>query len=156
MAGDLLNALETHGLSKKHGPEDFTFQHSLCHDFESLIWVITYAMMVQRRNILAATDLSTHTDYKEQLDDFWGAHSYSKLANCHGALINAGTTRTRTMVERLLFPDPLSAQFFRSAMRLVRDQGDGEEPITYERVQALFRTYIRKAEQATVSTLAPV
>jgi len=155
MAGDLLSALETHRYYKKRGPENFTFQHRLGHDLESLIWVIIYAMMVQRRNILAATDSKTHTDYKEQLDGFWGAHSYSKLANCHGALVYAGITRTRTLVETLLFSDPLEAEFFRAAMRLVALQSLDGQLMTYEKVQALFRTHVQKAEQATVSTFAP-
>ena len=39
-------------------------------------------------------------------------------------------------------------------MRLLRPQVDGEEMITYEKAQSLFRTYIQKAKQATLSTLA--
>jgi len=156
MAVDLLNALEIYGRAKKYSrPKDFTFQHSLCHDFESLLWVITYAMMVRRRNTLAATDSRVTVDYKEVLDGYWGAHSYFKLMNCHDGMISAGTRRTRGMVEEVLFSDPLEVEFFRSAMRLVRDQGDGEEPITYEKMQALFQTHVQKAAQATVSTLAP-
>jgi len=157
MAVDLLSALEDHGYSTNDGrPNDFTFQHRLCHDFESLIWVIIYAMMVQRRNVLAVTDSKTHADYKGLLDDFWGAHSYSKLMGCHINLMGSGAIRSRTIVEKLLFSDPLEAEFFRAAMQLVLFQTTQEgQSITYEKMQALFRTYIQKAEQATVSTLAP-
>jgi hypothetical protein len=152
---DLLSALERHGAAKKRGrPTDFTFQHKLCHDFESLILVIAYAMMVRNKNMLAATDPSAHRDYKEVLDDFWGVHSYTKLVNCHEALVSAGTRRSRTIAEDTLFSDPLEAEFFRAAMRLLRSQGDDEEPITYEKIQGLFRTYSARAEQATVSTLS--
>jgi len=154
MSLDLLAALEDHADASTPGrPGDFTFQHQLCHDFESLIWVIVYAMMVRRKAILEATDPSVYEKYKKQLDSFWGVHSHSNLMNCHEALVSAGTRRSRTIVERLLFPDPLEAQFFRAAMRLVRSQGD-EEPITYEKLQALFQTHIQKAVQASQLTLA--
>jgi len=156
MAGGLLSALESHGIAKMHGrPKDFTFQHRLGHDFESLIWVITYAMMVRRRNILAATDSRVNETYKGLLDDFWGAHSYSKLMGCHMNLMGSGAMRDRTIVEEWLFSDPLEAEFFRAAMRLVLPQIFEGQLITYEKMQALFQTYIQKAEQATVSALAP-
>ena len=154
MSVDLLYELEEHRISKRRGiPEDFPFQHELCHDFESLIWVIVYAMMVRRKSVLAATDSDDHADYKEQLDDYWGAHSHSRLAKCHAALMVAGASRRCKSVESLLFTDPFEARFFRDAMRLVRSQIQDEEPITYEQIQGLFRTHIQKAEQATVSTL---
>src|SRR5258706_3879330 len=155
MSLDLLSALERHENAKKRGrPTDFTVQHKLCHDFESLILVIVYAMLISNKNRLAATDSSAHADYKELLDQFWGVHSYTKLVNAHDALVSAGTRRSRTIAEDTLFSDPLEARFFRAAMRLLRSQGDDEDPITYEKMQSLFRNYIQKAEQATVSTLA--
>jgi len=40
----LLYALESHGMAKRFDrPKAFTFQHKLCPNFESLIWVIVYA-----------------------------------------------------------------------------------------------------------------
>ena len=154
MSVDLLSALEDHGNDKMCGiSEEFTFQHKLSHDFESLIWVIIYAMMVRRKSILAATDPKIHAAYKTHLDRFWGVHSYSNLANNRDALVNAGIRRSRTMVEKLLFPDPLEAKFFRAAMYLLRPRSDDEEPITYKEMQGLFRTHIQKAEQATGPTL---
>jgi len=155
MAVDLLNALESHANAKMCGrPKDFTFQHRLCHDFESLIWVIAYAMMIRRRNTLAATDPRTNAAYKARLDDYWGAHSYSRLMDRRMILMASGTL-PRTIVEEHLFSDPLEAEFFRAAMRLLFFQSLDGQSITYEKMQALFRTYIQKAEQATVSTLVP-
>ena len=154
MSIGLLYALETHGNAKIcDTTRGFTFQHNLCHDFESLIWVIVYAMMVRRRNMLAATNSKVYAAYKAELDHYWGVHSYTKLANLHDNLALAGSRRSRNVVEDLWFPDPLDAEFFRAAMRLVRSQCDGEEPITYKMMQGLFRTYIQKAEQETLSTL---
>ena len=90
MSVDFLTALEDHGTAKKRGrPIDFTFRHTLCHDFESLILVIVYAMLIRNKNRLVATDSGAHRDYKQLLDDFWGVHSYTKLVNCHEALISA-------------------------------------------------------------------
>ena len=155
MSVDLLYALENYRNAKiSRTTRDFTFQLNLCHAFESLIWVIVYAMMVRRSNILAATDSKVYAAYKAELDYYWGVYSYSKLANRRDNLALAGTRRSRGVVEDLWFPDPLDAEFFRAAMRLVRSQCDGEEPITYKMMQGLFRTYIQKAEQGTFSTLA--
>jgi len=156
MSVELLCAIESHNYAKICGiPRDFTFQHKLCHDFESLIWVIIYAMMIRRKSTLAATNPIHHTAYKEYLDGYWGAHSHTKLLNSHMALMSAGMSPRRCIVDIVLFPDPLEAEFFRTAMRLLGPQRDGDaEPLTYEKVQTLFRTYIRKTEQATRSTLA--
>ena len=49
------------------GVSDFTFQHKSYHDFESLIWVVVYAMMIHHRNTLAATDQAMYGFYKK----FW-------------------------------------------------------------------------------------
>ena len=156
MSMSLLVALQSSGSAKICGiSKEFTFQHKLCHDFESLIWVMVYAMMVRRKSILAATDSNVHAAYKAQLDLFWGAHSYPKLLSCHGASITAASMRPNDTVDHLLFPDVLEAKFFRAAMRVVRDQAFDAEPITYKKMQDLFRTYIQAAEQANYSTLAP-
>ena len=145
---DLLVALERQGhVKRREGLKVFPFQHELCHDFESLIWVIVYAMMIRRKNTLVLTDSSAHAEFKEHLDSYWGVHSYSRLVDCHGALINTGSIRSRVIVDDLLFSNVLEAEFFRAAMRLVRSQAHDGEPITYEKMQGLFRTYIQKAEQ---------
>jgi hypothetical protein len=52
----------------------------------------------------------------------------------------------------LWFPDPREAAFFRDAMRLIRDQADGE-PITYEGLCALFRKHINLAKEPQALTL---
>jgi len=109
--------------------------------------------MIRRKNVLATTDSDVHATYKAQLDDFWGVHSHSRLVNCHAALVDAGASRARTIVEEVLFTDPFEADFFRAAMRMVRSQTQDEDPITYEKIQCLFRNHVQKVEQATVSTL---
>jgi hypothetical protein len=155
MSTGLLIALERQRhIERRGGPNDFPFQHKLCHDFESLIWVIIYAMMIRRKGTLVLTDSNAHADLKEHLDNYWGVHSYSKLVDCHAALIGTGSFPSRITVDDLLFSDGLEAEFFRAAMRLVRSQAYDSEPITYEKMQGLFRIYIEKAEHAKISTLA--
>jgi len=154
MSVELLAALEAHDRAIRSGrPRDFTFRHQLRHDFESLIWVIVYAMMVRRKTILEATDPKVCAEYKDELNRLWGVHSHTNLGNCHGVMIFIGTNRFRTIVEDLLFPDPLEAEFFRAAMVLVRSQCDGEQ-ITYEKLRDLFHAHVQKAEQANLPTLA--
>jgi len=153
MSVGLLAALESHG--NADGPRTFNFQHKLSHDFESLIWVIIYAMTIRRKNTLATTNPSKYAKYKEYLDSIWGVHSYGRLLLGHDSLVGTGCSRLRTIVEELWFPDPLEAEFFRAAMRLVRSQAQDGEPITYEKMQSLFRTYIRNEKQASVSAVPP-
>lgn len=154
MADHLLTALEIQGKANKLGRRrDFTFQHKLCHDFESLIWVVVYAMMVRRKNILAASDPQAYEDFKGDLDRIWGVHSYEKLADGREVFIGTGTNLSRPVVEETWFPDPFEAEFFRAAMRLLRSQVHDGEPITYEKMQDIFQTYVRKAEQANVPIL---
>ena len=140
---DLLYALEHQERVKRR--TGFPFQHKLCHDFESLIWVIIYAMMVRRKNILALTNSRAHKAFKVYLNDFWGAHSYFNHLKCRWDMISAGCHRSRFIVEDFLFPGILEAKFFRDAMRLVSFE---EEPLTYEKIQDLFQTYIQQAEKA--------
>ena len=149
MSMDLLYALQHLELVKGHG--DPPFQHKLCHDFESLIWVIVYAMMIRRKNTLALTDSRAHKEFKKYLNSFWGAHSYSSLLSCRWDLIVAGCRRSRKIVDDFLLPGILEAKFFRDAMRLVSFE---DEPLTYEKIHNLFQTYIQQAEKAKFCILA--
>ena len=142
MSCGLLNALTSLKLLR-HQPTTsaFTFQHRLCRDFESLIWVVVYAMMVHQRNIFAATDSEMFELYKEELDRCWAAHAYGNILMSHDHMIMTGCSIDSLIKVSLWFPDPREAAFFRKALRLIRDQGDGEY-ITYERIGKLFRDHI--------------
>ena len=144
MADDLLTALTT----MQYGPKPtFVFQHRLCHDFESLIWVVVYAMMIHHRNILALTDPEKCEQYKKSLDHCWAAHAYSNLLRSHDHMTSTGCKmRSQAMVD-LWFPDPLEAAFFRDAMRLIRTQTDQGSPISYEGLCALFKKHIKLAQE---------
>jgi hypothetical protein len=145
MAGDLLTDLTT--MELKTDESDFTFQHRLCHDFESLIWVIVYAMMVHHRNTLAATDPGKCEAYKKPLDHCWAVHAYSNLHRSHTYMIGTGCSFSSTSLVKLWFPDPREAAFFRDAMRLLRNQTQDGEPITYEGLCTLFRKHIHLAKE---------
>ena len=148
MSRDLLNALTSLKLIG-HQPTTsaFTFQHRLGHDFESLIWVVVYAMMVHQRNIFAATDSEMFELYKEELDHCWAAHAYRNILMAHDHMMVTGyIPNSRTTVSSW-FPDPREAAFFRDSMRLIlSSQGDGK-PITYEGLCKLFREHIDLAKE---------
>jgi hypothetical protein len=152
MSSGLLAALVKQNNRDRVGEKnDFTFQHKLCHDLESLIWVVVYAMMIHRRNLLAATDPTRSALFQDALDQCWGVHSYSHLSHDHAAMISIGCTVLYDFVEELWFPEPFEAAFFRGAMRLVRGQMQDGEVITYGSLCALFQKYIQLATEAKES-----
>jgi len=154
MSGGLLAALIAHRARDRMGRKnDFTFQHRLCHDLESLIWVVIYAMMVRRRTVLAGTDQNQSELFQVVLDDCWGVHSYGHLWNNHMITIGTGCSVHSEIVEELWFPEPLEAEFFRVAMRLVRGQAQDGETITYESLCAILEKYIQLATEAKDSAV---
>ena len=146
MSGDLLTALQSMKF-RKVGPtaSHFDFQHGLCYDFESLIWVVVYAMMIHQRNIFAATDSERFELYKKELDHCWAAHAYRNLLISHDHMMVAGSIASRRSMVSEWFPDPREAAFFREAMGLIHKQGN-EDYITYEGLCALFRKHINLAK----------
>src|SRR5258706_8481125 len=145
MARSLLNALDTMKLNTD-GPNasDFTFQHRLCHDLELLILVIVYAMMIHHRNNLAPADKEKRERYKGVLDRCWAAHAYSNILMAHDHMMASGCFADPQVP--LWFPDPLEAALFREAMRLIRNQGDGDY-ITYKHLCTLFKKHIDLAKE---------
>ena len=125
----------------------FTFQHGLCHDLESLIWVVVYAMMIHQRNTFAATDPEMFELYKEELDHCWAAHAYRNVLISHDHMIVTGCSIDSITMVRLWFPDPREAAFFCDAMRLILYSQTGGEPITYGGVCTLFRKHINLAKE---------
>ena len=121
----------------------FAFQHRLSHDFESLIWVVVYAMMIHHRSTLAPEKCEL---YKRVLDQCWAAHAYSNLLISHNHMMTTGCSADSLAMVYMWFPDLREATFFRDAMRLIRDQGDGDH-ITYERICKLFKDHINPAKE---------
>jgi hypothetical protein len=148
MAGGLLTALTIQDLDN-NSPFNpgFTFQHRLWHDFESLIWVVVYAMMVHHRNTLTATDPEMCQRYKMTLDGCWAVHSYGHLRRCHNDMIMTGCSFDSQMIVSSWFPDPREAAFFSDAMRLLRNLVQDGLPITYDSLCTLFQKHIQLAKE---------
>ena len=147
MSGGLLTALESMKL-RRVGPTatHFDFQHRLCYDLESLIWVVVYAMMIHRRNALASADPETRELYKSVLDVCWAVHAYSNVFMSHNHVISIGCSAHSGTIVSFWFPDPREATFFREAMRLLRKQEEGE-PLMYEGLCAFFNKHIDQAKE---------
>ena len=133
----------------------FTFQHKLCHDLESLIWVLVYSMMVHQRNTLAATDPEMFELYKGELDECWAAHAHSNLLRSHNHIMMTGLSGHSKHIVGSWFHDPPEAAFFRDAMRLVRNQQDEDDPIpiTYDSLCAVFKKHIQLAKGPQASSV---
>ena len=148
MAGGLLTALTSMGLHRDGlTKSEFTFRHRLCHDFESLIWVVVYAMMIHNKILLASAEPEKCERYKAALNDCWAAHAYSNLLRSHIYMIAIGCNFDSLSIVSVWFPDPREAAFFRDAMRLLRNQTQDGEPITYEGLCALFEKHIQLAKE---------
>ena len=144
MARQLLNALDD--MTNGPVPSDFTFQHRLSHDFESLIWVVVYAIMIHHRNSLAPTDKEGCEQYKRALDRCWAAHAYGNILISHDHMLVTGCSSYSQKTLDVWFPDRHESAFFREAMRLIRDQDEGK-PITYGSLCELFKRFIHPAKE---------
>ena len=148
MANGLLVAVMTMGRPRNRPTKsNFTFQHRLCHDLESLIWVVTYAMMIHHRNLLAATDPEMCEEYKETVDECWEGHVYSNIRRSHNDMILTGTDPDSESLVSLYFPDPREAAFFCDAMRLLANRPLLGTRITYEGLCTLFKKHIQLAKE---------
>src|SRR5258706_15859049 len=137
MARDVLLALDI--IKKRPTASGFTFQHRLCHDFESLIWVVVYAMMIHHRNNIAPADKEECEEYKEVLDHCWAAHADSNILVSHDHMMVTGCLVDPQVP--LWFPDPREAAFFCDAMSFIFHSRMGGEGITYESLCALFEQH---------------
>ena len=145
MSCDMLTSSEEMELDPD-GPTASGFTSHHCYDLESLIWVVVYAMMINRRITLASTDPEKCERYKKVLDHCWAGHTYGNVLRSHTYMMSIGCfVKSRPMVSSW-FPDPHEAAFFRAAMHLIRDQGEGDY-ITYERICTLFRDHINLAKK---------
>jgi len=144
MSCGLLTALDA--ITDGPTAADFTFRHKLSHDFESLLWVVVYAMMIHHRNNIAPADKEKREEYKIVLDRCWAAHAYSNILIAHDHMMATGCSAHRQTTVTFWFPDPREAAFFRDVMRMLRRQ-DEAEFITYEGLRALFKKHIDLAKE---------
>ena len=114
-------------------PSELDFVPGPGDDLESMIWVLTYAIMLHHQVNLKGSD---KVDYKRDVvDNVYGTLSYSALAEKREILMLRGIN-PRSHGPETWIPDPVQRKWFRRAMRLVSDQNmpsldDSLTPITF-------------------------
>ena len=120
-------------------PPELDFVPGPGEDLESMIWVLTYTIMLHHHASLQGSDKA---DYKRDvIDNFYGSLSYSGLAEKREFLISRGNN-LRAFGPSAWIPDPAEREWFRHAMALVRGQnelslGGSIKPITFDAFDAL-------------------
>ena len=114
-------------------PSELDFVPGPGDDLESMIWVLTYAMMLRHHGNLQAPHKAFYKRYV--VDAFYGCLSYSALWKERSFLVSCGTTLDDDP-ERWI-PDPVQCKWFRHAMTLVEGQKKSIKPITFDAFDAL-------------------
>jgi len=125
-------------------PSELDFMPGPQDDFESMIWVLTYAIMLHHQETLQGSD---KVDYKRDVvDQCYGSLSYSGLANMRSLMVFHGTNHLAYEPEEWV-PDATQCKWFRRAMALVAGQvaqssGGSIKPITFDVFDALCDEFI--------------
>ena len=115
-------------------PSELDFVPGPGDDLESMIWVLTYAIMLHHQANLKGSD---KVDYKRDVvDEFYGSLSYSGLVKLRGTMVLYGSIPLDRDPEHWI-PDPVQCKWFRRAMTLVEDQIKSIKPITFDTFDAL-------------------
>jgi len=155
MSIPLLNALDKYyklvGKATKDSaivvPHELSFVPGAGDDLESMIWVITYAIMIHHQESLEGSEKA---DYKRDVvDQFYGSLSYSGLAKERDVMVFRGTNLLAHQPEEWI-PDPTQSKWFRRAMTLVSGQIKSSThgtitPITFDAFDALCDEFITAA-----------
>ena len=120
-------------------PSELDFVPGLGDDLESMIWVLTYAMMLRHQADLEGSDKAEYKRYV--VDTFYGCLSYSALSRERTFLMSRGTIPRAPEPERW-FPDPAQSKWFRRAMTLVEGQIKSIKPITFDIFDELCGDFI--------------
>ena len=120
-------------------PSEFNFVPGPGDDLESMIWVLTYAIILHHHGSLQAHDKAFHKLYV--VDNFYGSLSYSGLAEKRITMVLYGTNLLDDDPEEWI-PDPVQCKWFRRAMTLVEAQMRSINPITYDAFDALCDEFI--------------
>jgi hypothetical protein len=152
MSISLLTALAAHyklvdKATKKPGtvvPSELDFMPGAGDDLESMIWTLTYAIMIHHQESLQASEKA---DYKRDVvDSVYGSLSYSGLAKEREVMVFRGINSLSRGPEEWI-PDPAQRKWFRRAMTLVAGQlmpsFDGStKAITFDAFDALCDEFI--------------
>ena len=113
-------------------------------DLESMIWVLTYAIMLLHHASLRGSD---KTEYKRDvIDKFYGNLSYLGLAQERKVMVFDATNLLAYGPEEWI-PDQTQCKWFRLAMTLVEGQtklslSGSIKPITFDAFDALCNEFI--------------
>ena len=125
-------------------PSELDFVPGAGDDLESMIWVLTYAIMLHHQESLQGADKA---DYKRDIvDKLYGSLSYSGLAEKRRLMAFDGSTCVAYEPEEWI-PDMTQCKWFRRAMTLVSGQIGASpqgsvEPITFDAFDALCDEFI--------------
>ena len=125
-------------------PSGLDFVPGPGEDLESMIWVLTYAIILHHHAGLQGYD---KTDYKRAvIDNFYGSLSYSGLAEKRKILVFDANNPLAYQPENWI-PDPAQREWFRRAMALVEGQirplpGSSTKHITFDAFNALCDEFI--------------
>jgi hypothetical protein len=125
-------------------PSELDFMPGPQDDLESMIWVLTYAIMLHRQQSLQGV---AKADYKRKVvDQLYGSLSYSGLAEKRRIMMYEGSNVLANPPEKWI-PDPAQRKWFRRAMALVAAQftlaPDGStKAITFDAFDALCDGFI--------------
>ena len=120
-------------------PSELGFMPGPGDDLESMIWVLTYAIMLRHQRNLQAPRQAFYKSHV--VDAFYGSLSYSALAEKRTFMVSCGTIPRSPEPERW-FPDPTQCKWMRGAMKLVDAQMKGIEPITFDAFDALCGEFL--------------
>ena len=125
-------------------PPELNFVPGPRDDLESMIWVLTYAIMLHHQETLQGL---RKAHYKAKVvDQFYGSLSYSGLGEKRDVMVFRGSNPLTDQAEDWI-PDPTQCKWFRRAMTLVdghiRPSPDGSvKAITFDAFDALCDEFI--------------
>jgi len=125
-------------------PHELDFVPGAGDNLESMIWVITYAIMIHHQESLHGAHKANYK--RDVVDQFYGSLSYSGLAEKREVMVFRGINCCAGEPEEW-FPNPAQSKWFRRAMTLVAGQimefpRDTIEPITFDSFDALCDEFI--------------
>ena len=120
-------------------PSELDFVPGPGDDLESMIWVLTYAIMLHHQ---ASLQGQARANYKHGVvDNFYGSLSYVGLAEKRNTMVSYSTNLLDDDPEEWI-PDPVQCKWFRRAMTLVEGQMKGIKPITFDTFDELCDDFI--------------
>jgi len=126
-------------------PSELDFVPGPRDDLESVIWVLTYAIMLRHQESLQGLRKAHYK--RDVVDQFYGSLSYSGLANMHNLMVFHGSNPFADQPEDWI-PDPTQCKWFRRAMALVEGQikpsphNGRTKDITFDTFDALCDEFI--------------